>query len=171
MTERIEKCHICDEKADVGTPYIDSNSKLYCHVCAKETEGKFLIGIKQWTDEKGDYITIPSYFQDGVVIIFYNDKPSVWYESGLRSFYLTKNERENFSVSETINKIKDMRRNNLHRCSSCGEYFSEELANFPLFAGVNCPDCWEKHLERIEKDKQTGNVCSKCRKPRSICCC
>lgn len=75
------------------------------------------------------------------------------------------------TIADLVEVIEKERKAGQNRCTSCGCYVSKEEANYPLFAGINCPVCWKKHLKKADEERRRGHVCRMCRKPYSFCCC
>jgi hypothetical protein len=73
------------------------------------------------------------------------------------------------TLAENIQRELDL---GILRCTSCGIDMSKDtVGGYPLFAGMVCVPCWNKHLEHAETEKKTGHVCRMCNKPYSFCCC
>jgi hypothetical protein len=40
-----------------------------------------------------------------------------------------------------------------------------------LFAGVACPDHWQQHQDKLDKERKAGHVCRRCGCAFSDCSC
>lgn len=58
-----------------------------------------------------------------------------------------------------------------YRCTRCRGTFTGVPAGYPIFAGVNCPECWKEHQRVVESQLVSGNVCRLCGSPRAVCTC
>ena len=75
-------------------------------------------------------------------------------------------------IEEVMGEIARKWKASVRRCSGCGKEMKlEEVAGYPLFAGINCRECWERHCEETEEQRKTGKVCSMCGKPWNDCYC
>jgi len=170
------KCSICGKGAAYNTPALRSdNGQIVCNNCASRNYPKdiVLIGIDQHLKENGDYKLEEKYYLNGNVIWWKGDKPeSMWTHGGSRAFQLREEEEgmgllEIFDLMQTVVGDDPPR----FRCSGCVMDYMGEPAGYPLFAGVNCKGCWEKHQEHLNQQRKTGQVCRMCGQPWGNCCC
>lgn len=98
-----------------------------------------------------------------------------WVQGGSVRWMLTDGEVARLArgeYREVLREIANMRKDGMWRCTGCGkEMKNEDVAGWPLFAGCNCKECWEKHCEETEEQRKTGKVCSICGKPWNSCYC
>lgn len=120
------------------------------------------------TDTNPGYVSYSS--DDQRVQLLHDGSYTAWVNG--RSWFLTPEEQQ-LSASKLIEKIEsDNKGGKVWRCSDCGSQLAEEeIAGFPLFCGVNCAACWEKHLAKCAEEVRLGHVCRFCRKAYSQCCC
>jgi hypothetical protein len=175
MNARIGKCTKCGEDAAWNTPHVDDKGNLFCNGCADESS-IMLCGISQFTDENGNYL--PDQFgvrtKNHCTIWINQGYDSAWTDGGSHGYKLTDDERKLMRADpeKLLDKMIAMRAANRYRCTGCGaDLAGSEVSCFPLFAGVACTECGKKHGERIEHERKTGQVCSMCRQPYSLCCC
>ena len=95
---------------------------------------------------------------------------NAWLLNGLQVVPVFK-EEEILDPEMFATKILSEKESGKYRCSDCKGIFDGEPAGRPLFAGINCPACWERHSKKIEQERKSGNVCRRCGEPRSLCCC
>ena len=194
--ERLGNCSVCGKRADWNSPKVDpklglQESPLWCDTCAKK-EPRFLLGIKQHlTDGKRAWNNNGSCWgasKRGVVL--HMDKTytpnCAWLPQGSAvpraeekfAELLEEHDRkvpkhypEEF-VEMFLDRLADVNDAGDIYCTGCGKIMPKnEVAGRPLFAGANCKQCWEKHLEFAENERKTGHVCRMCREPWSFCCC
>lgn len=173
----VGNCSICGRNAAYNTPTLRSdNGDIVCNNCAgrKYPEDVVLIAIDQHFDER-EYKIESKYYLNGNVIWWKpeTDTPgSMWTHGGSHAFSLREEEKgmgllEIFDLMQTVVGDDPPR----YRCTRCNLDFKGEPAGYPLFAGVNCLNCWEKHLAFQEEERKKGNVCRMCGKPYSACYC
>lgn len=96
-----------------------------------------------------------------------------WVSDGGKAWFLSDEEKK--LAPEVLHaKIKEAWKNGdgVWRCSECGkEMKKEEVAGWPLFAGVACSECWLKHLDHLKEQRRLGQVCRMCNRPYDDCCC
>ena len=170
---RVRNCSVCGKNAAYNTPYIDADNNVICERCA-ESSTVMLKGIEQHTDENGNYV--PSQFgvftKDHCTV--WTNPQSAWTDDGRRSYRLSNAEKSLLLTDPeaVLNGMIAMRATGNYRCSSCGKDLTEEeVAGFPLFAGVECSECFQKTKEFAENERKHGHICGFCRKPYSECCC
>jgi len=172
---RIGNCSKCGKNAAVNTPSIDDTGNLFCYQCAEDSP-VMLKGISQHTDNQGNYQ--PDNFgvrtKNRCIVWSKPGYVCAWTDGGMHVYRLTEEEKL-LAISnpeKLLDKMIAMRAANHYRCTECGRDLSEsEVSCFPLFAGVACAECGKKHGERIEHERETGQVCRMCRQPYSLCCC
>lgn len=103
--------------------------------------------------------------QDGVTV--YEDGTAYVNEGGT-VWPLTESEKS-LPLVERLSLIKSEWRNGEnYRCTTCKTKLAKrDVAGWPLFAGVACLDCWNKHLEYAKTERR----CTLCNQPMSFCCC
>ena len=185
MEKKIEElmCSQCKKSAAWNTPYIDEKGKVWCDRCAKESIGVYLIGIDQHLTDSG-FIKLQShvmhYAYNGCVMSIFmersGNKPNVniWTDGGTRSYPFNDDE-EIGAFRNPFGLLTDIAINvkaGFTWCTRCGKKLKrDEVAGYPLFAGVACTECWKLHLEHLEDQKKKGHVCSMCHEPYDNCCC
>jgi len=169
ITESVGKCVKCNVTAQWNTPLLDEDGKLHCETCGKEDRtGMIFRGIKQFT-ENGQYIHNGSITLNGVVV---HDCKATWTNGGSRSVKLTEEEQKLSPMDIAILINDEHNVQGWTRCSSCGlKMKKEEIAGYPLFAGVCCAPCMGKHKQQLEEERKKGYVCRMCGQPYSNCCC
>lgn len=109
-------------------------------------------------------------FDHGIVIA--DDLSMAWFDDGARSWPIYEDERANIPVDEYAKMIALKRENKIFRCTSCKlEFPDSAIGGRPLFAGIVCKPCWEKHLAHLEDQRKKGHVCRFCGQPYDNCCC
>jgi hypothetical protein len=106
-----------------------------------------------------------------ITIMRLNKKVLAWWNYGMRCFPLTESEKEmtDHEIRELI--ISYLARAKV-RCTTCEKDLDiKDIAGYPLFAGVTCAACWEKHKAHLEDQRRRGAVCGMCRQPFDDCCC
>ena len=183
--KRLEECSSCGRSADYNSPVALPNGKVICDRCANvhafhQREPEFLYAIEQYR-RNGRTVQIEQYnvIRHRMLIAHTtNDKAhlrNVWWRedltSGTKALPLMEEEKKG-RPEIILKKLAVMVESGTVRCTSCREDLQKEnIAGFPLFAGVTCHGCWKKHLERVEEQRKTGNVCRICGQPRLLCCC
>lgn len=158
-------CIKCGKEARWNTPALDDQGNIYCPNCADKSKA-LLVGVDQHTLEPNG-----TWYKDGGVVWFENGEIScAWLEGGSQSVPVHFGEKI-MPPEAFLDMILHERDSGKFRCSSCADTFYLPPAGRPLFAGINCPKCWEKHLEYVEKERKSGRVCSLCHQPYSNCCC
>jgi len=176
MIERVGNCCKCGQSAAWNTPFIDGCNNLYCNRCAYESK-ELLAGIEQHLTEAGKYQPHKQwheYAKNHCCVWCVPDTGEIrdaWSDCGRRVFWVHKEERE-MQPAQFLDMMIALRAAKRFRCSRCGiEIAESEVGGYPLFAGVNCPECWQKHQAEVEKERRTGAVCSMCGQPYLLCCC
>jgi len=170
-------CSICgrDAKFNQPTRRVDTH-EVVCYGCAHRSppEGVLLYPIAQNTGlPSGISSSLLFYFLNGCGVSFDIERGRIgsgWDKKG-RAFKFTEEEKEGLSILSAFETIKIETREGHYRCSSCSRPMKGEPAGFPLFCGVNCPECWEKHQEVVEEQGKEGRICSRCNEPYLLCCC
>jgi len=180
---RVGDCSRCGKRADYNTPWVDGEGKLLCDRCGKLEDAipvgaTPLQGVEQRLNDAGQYAFVPKWCKGGV-IAWGKEEPDTlkcrttfaWVKGGMIAVPLTEAERLEHPI-KVIGTLIAERDFGLHRCTGCGrKIVTEEIAGYPLFAGLNCAECWLKHLQHLEEERQTGRVCRSCNQPYSACCC
>lgn len=110
---------------------------------------------------------MPNIKFEGISVTGENGKIDYAYNAHGSAFPLTVEEKK-LNLDQVIDLIKKTKDDGNTRCTTCLATIKEsDVAGYPLFAGVNCATCWEKHLERAKTERK----CSLCGKPISFCCC
>jgi len=168
-TEPIGNCSQCGQTAAWNSPALDEAGNLWCDTCKKnDRTGKVFREVNQFTED-GNYTFDGGVALNGVIVTV--DK-SAWIEGGSRAVRLTETEKK-LDVLE-IARLVDQEHNvdGLTRCTGCGVAMTkDQIAGYPLFAGVTCAPCWKKHQEDLETERKNGHVCRMCGKPYSACYC
>lgn len=176
-------CSKCGKDAAWNTPYMDSKGNVWCDTCSKNSKGVFLMGISQHLrddkffklDDNGIH-----YCFNNCVMSIHMQRPgvrpsvAVWYEGGIRSYPINEKEYDKalFEPLSFLTKLSKEVAKGHRWCTNCEKkMIKEEVAGYPLFAGVACPACWKKHLEHLEDEKKKGHVCRMCGQPYGNCCC
>lgn len=172
-TKRVGKCSQCGNPADCNSPAIDDAGNLWCNDCAiKDNTGQILWGVKQVTDENGEYISDNKYFSNGIILWDLNDGFRAWAEGGHIAIPILDVE-EGLDPIFLLAVLKTLyvERKKI-RCTGCGTIINRaDIAGRPLFAGAHCKDCWEQHQKETEEQRKRGYVCGMCGQPYNLCCC
>lgn len=84
-----------------------------------------------------------------------------------RTFHLRGDEKKR-TMRDILALISADQKMGTRRCTSCGcDCTKDEVGGYPLFAGINCKACWEKHLEKAKTERR----CTLCGQPMSFCSC
>lgn len=189
------KCSVCGKGGyAVGDMYATENLQVvYCRehvpegVLCIEVEGRIGVndtpvpfdggrGMVAWRYGEIILWAEPNYYGvNGQKVIcgcyFY----TCWVRGGSTSWVLTDEEKNRLAkghIKQVMVEIATKRANGIWRCTGCGkEITKEQVAGYPLFAGCNCDECWERHKMKVEEERRTGKVCSMCGKPWSECYC
>jgi hypothetical protein len=176
-------CSQCGKSAAWNTPCMDSKGNVWCDTCAKNSKGVFLMGIDQHLrDDKFFQLETHAihYCMNNCCISIHMERPgvrpsvAVWYEGGSRSYPLDDKEYNKalFDPLSFLTKLSKEVAKGYRWCTKCGKKMTkEEVAGYPLFAGVACSKCWEAHKEHLTDQKKKGHVCSMCNQPYDNCCC
>lgn len=168
-------CTICGKGTAINTPAVRSDSgALVCDRCSTydAPDDVLFIGIDQHLDKAGKYK------QEKQWITYRYHGHTIWWEEGRarsmwvrggHAFRLNDDEKE-LNVLEIFNLMETVYDDGF-RCTGCNQDFKGKPAGYPLFAGISCDACWKKHLEGLEEQRRTGNVCLLCGKPRGACYC
>jgi len=165
----VGNCSHCGEPAQWNTPAIDTNGNLWCDGCKdKDRTGIFFLTIDQHK-VNGSYKFDGGVALNGVIV--HADK-STWIEGGSRSTYLSKAEK-NLSVNAIAYLLnEEYNVNKIIRCTGCGMKMNiNDVASYPLFAGVACKECTVKHKQKLDNERKMGHVCGMCGQPYGNCCC
>ena len=109
------------------------------------------------------------------VIIVSNDKKDVkaWTESGSASWYIKPTEKDmfRFDPERALGHMRHKVLAGIGRCSRCGWEGKKEEFKFGHMAAILCIACIADDIKETENDIKSGNICLKCRMPRSRCTC
>ena len=98
-----------------------------------------------------------------------------WVNDGMQMWPLSEEELNRLrcgEIGQVMANINMLSNAGIVRCTRCNKQMrKEEVAGYPLFAGVNCSECWEKHCEETEQQRRDGKVCGLCGKPWNDCYC
>lgn len=171
MKKRIGKCSQCGRDAAVNVPKI-YDGEVWCNYCSdKDRTGKLFLAIEQWTDEDENYVLNPHWVSFNGTSATDKGKLTAWTPRGSIVNFLTSKEKE-MSLAQLVQHLSKESDAGITRCTSCGVRMQDEhIAGRPLFAGVNCTECWQEHLKKLEDERRGGHVCRRCREPYSNCCC
>lgn len=114
-------------------------------------------------------------FEDCVIIV-QNDKKEVkaWTAKGSNAWFIKPTEKDmfRFDPEKAIRHMQHKVNDGIQRCSRCGwESKQAEEFKFGYMAAILCVACITDDIKETENDIKTGNICLKCRKPRSRCTC
>ena len=182
-------CHKCG-KPIVYDPYSDKHLHIYHEQCIPADT--MLIQVNQWStkrDYKVDFGRLRYRYNEVVIhcdtiyqgiqgVLMWAEPKyhfHCWYKGGQTSYPIDAEQIEAIRKDgiEAFMKWLDRRtKSGLIKCTACGRQMHEtDVAGRPLFAGVNCADCWKKHQEHLELEKKKGHVCRMCGQPYGNCCC
>lgn len=176
--EQVGKCTKCNRDAAYNMPHVDPDGNLLCDGCSYESE-VMVTGVSQFLDDDGNLQPkrrSESYRKLGCTISVYQEKSgpskSAWTDRGRRAFKMSSEEWD-APYEEILDRLIAIRENGFLRCNSgdCRVELPEDQMKFPLFAGVACPSCWEKHKAKLAQQRKDGKVCRMCRQPWGNCCC
>jgi len=176
---RVGKCHICDRDAAVNTPglvIVDRElqpNTLVCYRCQRHFHG-FLRGIDQFMDSNGNYILVDQYFFADIVVAKFSTSWHAWRNHGSTSWPLTDDDIDeaNRNPWRLVIKLWMLEKQGYFTCTRCRRTFEkDDNYNICLFADMMCDTCYNHHLEFVEHQRKTGDICLLCGKPRSICHC
>ena len=170
---RVGKCSVCGKDAAWNTPAIDENNNLYCNNCAYKSK-KMLVGVSQSLDENGNYELDNKGTRYKNNCVLWIGEPYAWTNRGGVSFILRKDEKvlANQDPEKVLDLMANMVSKNETRCTKCGKDIkSNDKRMRILFAGVLCEDCIPEYNKMVKHQRDTGQVCSRCRQPYALCCC
>lgn len=173
-------CSQCGKNARYNTPYIDKDGNIWCSQCSHKST-VMMQGVDQHTleidksprfpNEKGKDGTREEFTKKGAVVWRENGQLSVaWLKEGSQGVPIHHDEQK-MDPEVFLDKILKEQADGYYRCTTCKKTFKGEPAGYPLFAGICCVDCMQKHREMLEKERKTGRVCSFCHEPYGNCCC
>jgi hypothetical protein len=167
--EKVGNCFHCHREAGWNSPALDPEGNLWCDDCKNnDRSGIQFRTIDQFT-KNGNYVFDGGVSFNGVVVW---ESKMTWSEGGSRSVKLTEAEKEMTPLEIAILIDKEHNIDEITRCTGCGARMkNDEIAGYPLFAGVNCKTCWDKHQQSLESQRKSGYVCPRCREPYNNCCC
>ena len=167
--EKVGKCSQCNRDAGWNTPCLDEQDNLWCDGCADKSRDNIMFrGINQFVKD-GKFQFTGGVTFNGVVV--WKDY-SCWTEGGSRACHLTAEEKTKpvDEVARLINQEYNVEK--ITRCTGCDKKMTkDEIAGYPLFAGVCCSSCMEDHKRHLEEQVNKGHVCGMCRRPYGDCCC
>lgn len=166
---KVGNCSNCKNSAAWNTPALDSNGHLWCSSCVnKNRNGILFKSVEQHLNESG-YIFTNGIVFNGVVV--WHDL-STWVEGGRQSVNLTEQEKKLSPIEIAILINTEYNVNGIIRCTGCNaKITNNQVAGYPLFSGVNCAPCWEKHNEHLKNQSARGHVCRRCKNPYDACYC
>jgi len=178
MTEfsKLGTCSVCGKDAAWNSPCVLvekglEKSPLFCDRCSQE-DGRFMRAVQQHTRQWAHYVV----FRKRGVTFHCTETPAGfkvdagWMNSS--SIPNVYEKTKDMSIEGALNYFARMIISEQYFCTGCGTIiFKSEIAGRPLFAGVNCKHCWEKHLEHAQQERKSGHVCRMCNQPYSFCCC
>jgi len=162
-------CYKCHQSAKWNTPALDEGNNLWCDGCVDSDRSGIMFRSVDQFMEDGFYVFTGGVVLNGIVV--WKDKHT-WTEGGSRAVHLTKEEKEMDveEIAEMLNKEHNI--DGLTRCTGCGiKMTQDQIAGYPLFAGVVCAPCNEKHKEHLNEERRRGHVCRMCGQPYGNCCC
>lgn len=162
-----DKCPLCGRNVRYNHPYRTPGGSIICDHCGSHrVSGLRLQGVDQST-----YDFVDIYCEDGIVIWFgYHDEVCAWTDGGSTAFALSDGEKE-LSVDELFTLIKSVTKEGFRCSHSKGTFGPDVRGEGVLFAGIVCPECYEKQLEKAEREHASGHMCLMCGKPYSECYC
>jgi len=178
----IGNCSICgNECVWSGATVRTDNGEIVCKTCSDKGEPQDVVlrEVRHTLHEDGGLEfdlnltgTSEIYKYNGHVIWLDNEgtPSSVWIENGHTAFKLRNNEKD-LTLIELLDTMETLVAENKFRCSNCGQDFSKPPAGRPLFAGINCEECWEKHKQHLNNQREKGHICRLCGQPYGACCC
>lgn len=169
VTDKVGNCVKCQKPANWNSPCIDHNNNLWCDGCSDADRTSVMFrSVKQFT-VNGEYVEDGGVKFNGVIV--WKDL-SCWVEGGSRAVKLTAEEKKStpIVVCAIVNYEYNIQK--LTRCTGCGvKMTKDEIAGYPLFAGVCCASCMKKHEAAVETERKNGQVCTLCGKPYLMCYC
>ena len=170
ITQESMVCHHCHKNARWNTPALDDEGNLWCNQCVDNDRTGFLFrSVEQRKTDNGEYVFTGGMCLNGVVV--WKDG-STWTDGGNRSVRLTEDEKKlpPMEIALLINEEHNVQ--GLTRCTGCGVKMThDQIAGYPLFAGVCCAPCMKKHNEHLNEERRKGHVCGMCHQPYGNCCC
>lgn len=184
----VGRCSFCNRDCSTCTPYAAfknlQDSPLWCEDCAHKETSILLVSIEQnlRDNKRVIYSSFTTFTMRHIVVNADVDPITnttkyhfIWFEDGMLNIEHRRVKEFNeyqMDVENTILHLADLYQKGYIFCTGCGNLIRYgNIAGRPLFAGATCEKCWEKHLEKLEKEKAVGHVCGKCRRPYSACCC
>lgn len=169
----IGECSICGRLANYNTPHLDRYGNLFCDNCAWDVANSLLIGISQSLSKNLTYVWDVKLhlMKNGVKLSYYTYSKNAYF-SNSTAFPLTEEESEMPDIDLLDYLYENYKSKGTIRCTDC--YVDLKLKNVagrPLFAGVNCDECWEKHNSHLQHQRHIGHVCSLCGDAWDACCC
>ena len=170
---RVGKCSVCGRDAAWNTPAIDKQGNLYCNDCAY-LSNEMLTGVSQSLDDDGKYKLHHSDTKYKKHCVLHVDEQCAWTDDGNIAFILREDEK--ILAYEYPAKVLDimieMRSKNEFRCTKCGKDIKSTDKKLKiLFAGILCKDCIYEYAKMVQRQRNTGQVCSMCWQPYALCCC
>lgn len=165
----VGNCFHCKKDANWNAPALDHDNNVWCNRCVDDDRSGIMFRTIEQRLTDGMVTFTGGVVFNGVVV--WIDR-TVWTDGGRRSVKLTGNEKS--LPVEVIARLLDQEHNiqGLTRCTGCGTKMTQDqIAGYPLFAGVVCAPCNQKHLEHLEGQRKSGHVCRMCGKPYDACCC
>jgi len=168
-TTHVGECFLCKKSAAWNSPALDPDGNLWCDACKDDNRRNILFHTVEQRMVNGKYVLDGGVALNGVIV--WKDK-SCWVEGGSRSVRLTEEEQKMSPIEIAIILNQEYNLNKLTRCTGCGKALQkDEIAGYPLFAGVCCAPCYKKHLDHLETQRKSGHVCGFCGKPYDACYC
>jgi DNA-directed RNA polymerase subunit RPC12/RpoP len=160
-------CSQCGRSARTNTPAIDDGGNIWCFQCVYRSP-VMMQGVNQRTlevDPKDPY----TYFtKNGAVVHVRGKIDHAWLRDGTQVVPIR--EEEKFLSPEVfLDLIIAARDAGKYRCSDCGGTFEGKPAGYPLFAGINCIGCWEKHQAKVEKEREHPGISVGCAANHEAC--
>jgi len=113
-------------------------------------------------------------FERNGIVIFEEDEKLVhaWVDGGAHEWFIYPQERSLPPESMAGIMTNLWQNGKYYRCSSCGKLMAKEnVASWPLFAGVACDVCTVNYQKHLDEQRRMGYVCRFCGKPFDVCCC
>ena len=162
-------CTHCNKTAQWNTPSLDHKGNLWCDGCVDhDRSGTIFRHINQFK-LNDEYEFTGGVSLNGVIV--WKDL-STWTEGGSRAVHLTETEKQFHPLAIAIIINDEHNVKGLTRCTGCNTKMTkDEIAGYPLFAGVCCAPCMAKHGKKLDAERKAGHVCGTCGKPYSACYC
>lgn len=113
-------------------------------------------------------------FEDCVIIVQADKKEvKAWTENGSASWFIKPYEKDmfRFDPKKAIRQMQRKVNAGIGRCSRCGWEGMKSEFKFGYMAAILCVACIADDIKETENDIKIGNICRKCRQPRSRCVC